>query len=862
MIGAVSVLAIAAPLPAAALDYLNVTVEPDNAVPSACFSFSTLLRREQKQVIETFVAIEPTLDHSVEIRGKDLCIGGFHYGETYHVRLKSGLPSTDGTFLPKDVQAEVRVPDRARQVSFAPGKTLLPFAKGVGLPLRSINVAKAHITLYRFNDRTMVDHITDDWFGHDLDAASQIEDNTTKVFDGSLDIVPVRNKEVSTTIPIDAFVKSLEPGVYVALASVGEGEANATQWFSVSDVGLTSVKTDSGLLVVARSLQTAKPKPGVVVKLFSRANEILGTYRADADGRVMIPGGLLLGEHGEAAKVVAAYDDGGGFAWLQVDAPSLDLSDLDIKGRTPPAANDAFVWTDRGVYRPSETVHLGALLRDRDAKPVTGVPMTIHVVRPDDIEVEAKPLDLSAASGGTLDFAMPDNAVSGTWRFWASAGDKTAIGQVEISVQDFVPPRLEAKVEANATALGADGSIAATVSADYFYGSPGADLSGSLEGTLQAAQPFSGLDGFEFGLVNEPFLPRALKAEDFTTDDKGVAHVTLTAEGLPDTSHPLEIALRATVNDVDGRPAVAQANGMLHTASRFIGIRSGFTQLSDGGEASFMVALVNGDGKPLPGEGLKWSLVKEDYTYSYFYRDGRWQSHSSIIDARTDGGDVALDQSGRGTIKARVGNGRWRMEVYDAAGKTASSVRFDAGWWASDVAENRKPEIMPVTVDAHPPEGKIRAMVEPSFAGRVLVMLDGNGLHGVKEIEMPKGGGAVEFEAADVPASGAYVLAIAVSPAGAVIPRLPVRAVGLAWVPGQAASHRLAVTIAAPAKIEPKTSLAVDVAVTGTASGEEAYVTLAAVDEAVLRMTVLRDARSGGSLSRPPRAGLRIARRL
>ncbi len=96
-----------------------------------------------------------------------------------------------------------------------------------------------------------------------------------------------------------------------------------------------------------------------------------------------------------------------------------------------------------------------------------------------------------------------------------------------------------------------------------------------------------------------------------------------------------------------------------------------------------------------------------------------------------------------------------------------------------------------MTLDAHPPAGKVRAMVEPSFAGRVLVMLDGNGLHGVQEREMPKGGGAVEFDAADVPASGAYVLAVAVSPAGAVLPRLPVRAVGLAWVPGASAAHKL-----------------------------------------------------------------------
>ena len=102
---------------------------------------------------------------------------------------------------------------------------------------------------------------------------------------------------------------------------------------------------------------------------------------------------------------------------------------------------------------------------------------------------------------------------------------------------------------------------------------------------------------------------------------------------------------------------------------------------------------------------------------------------------------------------------------------------------------------------------------------------------------MPKEGTTVSFGSQDVPASGAYVLAVAVSPAGAVVPRLPVRAVGVAWVAGQSASHKLDVTLDAPATIQPKTTLSVAVSAAGAPRDEPVYVTLAAVDEAVLRMT-------------------------
>ena len=832
--------------PSWAVDYLNVTVEPDRAVPSACLSLSSDLPRGSASALEPYVAIEPKTDHSLQVRGKDLCVNGLRHGQAYTITLKAGLRAADGSALSRTVPVSLVVPDRERQLSFDQGKTLLPFTKGVGLPLKSVNVAKAHIALYRFSDRALVDQIVNDWFGtavngYNLDT---IVERSTKVFEGSLAIATVQNKQVSTTIPVDQLVKGLQPGVYVALATP-EGEKpeadveRATQWFSISDIGLTTVKSSSGLLVSARSLGSAKPLGGVDLKLLSQANEVLGAYKTDRDGRFIIPAGLLRGEHGDAPKVLAALGADGQFTWLQLDAPALDLSDLDIKGRAPPETNDAFLWTDRGIYRPGETIHLGALLRDRNARSVSGLPLTLHIVRPDAIEVEKRSLDLASASGGTLDFAVPDNAYSGIWRIWASAGDKKEIGTISVSVQDFVPPRLEAKLSTPPGPLAAGAAIEATVAADYFYGSPGSDLTGQVEATLQpAVNPFKGYEDFSFGLTQEPFLPKALTAQDFTTDDKGRAAVVFPGEDTPDTTGPLQVTLHASVNDVDGRPAQVDLTKVLHTADRFIGLRAKFAGgLADGADAAFDVALVDGDGKPVGSDGVKWDLVKEDYQYNYFYRDGRWQSRETITDARVNGGELALNAQGRGAITARVTSGRWRLEAYDASGKVATSLRFGAGWWASSQSDNRKPEVMAVTLDAHAPPGVVRAMVEPSFAGRVLVMLDGNGLHGVQEREMPKGGGAVEFDAADVPASGAYVLAVAVSPAGGVLPRLPVRAVGLAWVAGASAAHKLDVALQAADVVHPKQRLDVDVAVTGAAPGEATFVTLAAVDEAVLRMT-------------------------
>ncbi len=829
-----------------AADYLNVTVQPDRAVPAACFSFTSPLPRHEGSAFEPFLSLDPKTDHSLQPRGKDLCLTGLAHGGHYTVRLKAGLPAADGSTLPKDVTVAVDVPDREARVTFDTGKSLLPYTKGVGLPLKSVNVSKAHIVVYRFGERALADQVGNEWFGQVLSGYSlaQIADRSTKLFEGRLDIASKPNQQVATTIPIDQLIKTLTPGVYVVTAirdgSTPEDDGErATQWFSISDIGLFTVKTDAGMLVSARSLQTAVPIKDVDVRLIARSNEVLASYKTDQDGRVMIPGGLLRGENGDSPRVLAASLARGDFTWLQIDAPALDLTDLDTKGRTPPGALDAFLWTDRGIYRPGETIHLGTLLRDAKAALVPTTPLLLHVVRPDGIEVETLKPDLATAGGGSIDIHVPDNAYSGEWTIWAGAGGKEHVGSVTVSVQDFVPPRLEAKLDAAAGPLDAAGPIQANVQADYFYGSPGAALTGQVEGTIQAASaPFKGFEDYRFGLVQEQFLAKSLTAQTFTTDDKGHATVTLQDDAAPDSTSPLEVALLATVNDIDGRAVTAQATRPLHTANRFIGVRTTFGYgVAEGADADFDVALLDPVGTPIGSSSLKWDLIKEDYDYTYFYRDGRWQSEEIVNDARQNGGEVTLGADGRGHITAPVTSGRFRLEVYDADGKTATSVRFGAGWWGGAEADNRKPDVLPVTIDASAPAGTIRARVEPAFAGRVLVMLEGNGLHQVQELTMAKGGDTVSFDAADVPASGAYVLAVAISPAGGVVPRLPVRAVGIGWVPGAAASHRLDVSLGAPDKIQPKSKLVVDVSVKGAPRDQPVYVTLAAVDEAVLRMT-------------------------
>ena len=144
-----------------------------------------------------------------------------------------------------------------------------------------------------------------------------------------------------------------------------EYDAIATQWFIVSDLGLSAYSGNDGIHVFVHGLATTEPKGLVEVRLISRSNEVLATRRTDGTGHAHFEAGLARGEGGMApAMLVASEQPRGDYAFLSLKTPGFDLSDRGVSGRAVRAGLDAFVYTERGVYRSGETVHATALLRD------------------------------------------------------------------------------------------------------------------------------------------------------------------------------------------------------------------------------------------------------------------------------------------------------------------------------------------------------------------------------------------------------------------------------------------------------------------------------------------------------------------
>lgn len=108
------------------------------------------------------------------------------------------------------------------------------------------------------------------------------------------------NKDITTAVPIGEVLPEMKPGLYVVRAwpenSKYGSNRGSTQWFIISDIGLSTLKAQNGLYGFVRSITSAEPMTNVSIRLLARNNEVLGTAKSDAKGMVHFEGGLLRGK--------------------------------------------------------------------------------------------------------------------------------------------------------------------------------------------------------------------------------------------------------------------------------------------------------------------------------------------------------------------------------------------------------------------------------------------------------------------------------------------------------------------------------------------------------------------------------------
>ena len=823
-------------------------VESNLAAPRICAKFNENLIKVGVDYA-TFVKL-PDQRLAVQAEDRSICMEGVAHGSRHTITFRKGLPAASGETLARDIDLTFYVRDREPAVRFPGRAYVLPRTNDAGLPIETINLNEVELTLQRVSDRNLLRTIQDGYFGRPL-SYWQFEafDNeiAETVWEGTGAVSNDLNIDMTTRLPLGDVVSGLPTGLYALTADLPGAdkydETSTTQWFVLSDLGVTTLSGVDGLHVFMRSLGDASAREGATITLLSRANRVLGTTTTDEAGYARFEPGLSRGSGG-AAPAMVTFESGDDFSFLSLTDPAFDLSDRGVEGRPPAPPVDLFLATDRGAYRAGETIHATALARGDVAQALPGLPVTAVLMRPDGVEYSRVTSTNDAAAGGhVFDLPLGQTVPRGTWKLVIKSDpDAPPLATQKVLVEDFLPERIDftqtlpdGPIILNDEKEGVD----LRIEARYLFGTPGAGLTVEGQVTLRARDEVEGYQGYRFGRYDERFDPRTDFFAGDKTDENGISVVDLYIQDVETRGRPFEARLTTLVMEGSGRPVERRFTHPVSSKGPMIGIKPQFEEdvVAEGTDAEFMIVGLAPDLTDQPMK-VRWTVNRVQTSYQWYNLYGDWNWEPTSRRSAIASGETAIG-SDPIKVSAPVEWGHYEIVVERLDGEyVASSSDFYAGWYAP-VDTQETPDTLDVSMDqpGYRSGETATLRIVPRFAGTALVTVMSNRLIALKAVEVQEGENLIPLEVTDEWGAGAYVSASVIRPANEPAGLNPSRALGLSYAKIDPGVKQLSVSLEAANKVAPNGALDVGIKVDGVAEGETAFVTLAAVDLGILNLT-------------------------
>ena len=840
------------------------------AEPLACIRMSRPLDPERSY--GDVVQVTPDMGHApaVSVRGDELCVaGGGFFG--HRITLLKGLTAKTGEVLAANADVDFTFGDKPPYVGFEGQGVILPRDESDGLGIETVNVSRLAVEVWRVPDRNLVrkeiaapDPSDEDSYSGEEDYGEDAPDDSGRVvWKGELAVQGRAGERAVTVFPLGAVLKELKPGAYVVKARDSSGAkgvkaedsgtsnpaASARRWVLFTDMALMAYSGSDATDVVVRSLKTAKVLSGVRVALVAKDGEDLASATSDAAGRVRFPHALFAGEGASAAKMLMAYGPRADFTALDLNRSPVDLSKADTSGRTDKtetgrtlkAAVDGFLYTDRGIYRPGETVHLVSLLRDAQARALKDRRGALVVRRPSGVEFARIRFDHADSGALTQDLALPKTAPRGRWRVVLDMdGVEEAAGETSFSVEDFAAQRLAVTVNADAQRpVTAGETRRIEVLARFLYGASGSGLQTQGEARLKAdPTPFPAFKDYRFGDEQHPFEEKLVEFGAGVTDGAGRAIQSFDAAQAGDTGQPLAVSVVASVFEPGGRPVRESATLKVRTRPLYLGVKSTSEGSGDHVSQSFDFVAVDGAGRRMAAPGTVYTLIAENWDYSWFQKDGRWAWRRTSRDVPIARGRLDLQAADApARVARRLPWGDYRLEVAEPGG--ARTVLRLASGWGEPAQGEEAPDTVRVSAGpkTYAQGDTVEVTLKAPYAGEAQVAVATDRLIDFKTVSVGRDGTTVRLKSNAQWGGGAYVLVSVIQPRDPAVTPKPRRALGVVYVPLEPRGRKLTVAFAAKPKLDSKAPVEVPITVQGLKLGAKAHVTIAAVDEGILRLT-------------------------
>jgi len=689
-------------------------------------------------------------------------------GRFIYVRLEKGLTAFGGYRLGDTQERLLRVPEYPRELRVVSQGSLLAMSGPKRLNLISRDVPAMKVEVSRLLPRQLqhlVSQTRGDFSNPEFNNYGFGEDNLTEKFSKTETLAKMPpGKPAYTALDLAPYLKNDgedRRGIFLLKLQAWD-EANnraistsqVDQWGDMVDAPVTDTRlivvTDLGILikrnldgsqdVFVQSVHSGKPVADARVEIIGRNGLPVLDRVTDAEGHVRFTSLKDFQREQQPVMVLARKEGDTSFLPLDYRVRELDMSRFDIGGvgnSSDKNALSAYLFSDRGVYRPGEEIRLGAIVRTQDWSPLPpGLPLLLEVTDPRGQVVRKERMPLTAMGLEEILHMTKPASPTGTWTFSLSIVKdqyrNDLIGSVTVLVREFEPDRL--KMTAHLSTEVAQGwvspdQLSARIDLQNLFGAPAE--SRRVTGTLRLSPTVPTFPQFPGYAFSDPQAAKEGFTEDLAetqTDEKGAAEFELRLDRFARATYRLQLVTQGFEAE-GGRGVAAEVTQLVSNMPFLVGVKTDGDLSYVGKNADRSASLIAVDPKLAKTEAKDLKLKRIEIKYvSTLVKQGngtfKYESRRREIGLS----DVALTVPAAGHKLALDAStpGSFAYLVFDAGGQQLARLDYTVAGEANLSARLEKNAELQLALSKkdYAPGEEIEFQVTAPYTGAGLITIE------------------------------------------------------------------------------------------------------------------------------------------
>lgn len=616
------------------LEITKIQAIPD-INPSIEIDFSQEIQSDN---LKDFVLIEPDVKAKISKSYNKLIINApFDRLQTYTLTLVEGIKASDGSKLKSNFTQDIVFTQIPPSIAFSQQGVFLPTNADKKISFKSMNVKKVKIKISRIYPNNITAYLYD----------NNLIGNKSYKDDGYYDGIYANFHRLGDEILQEEFDISFKPnqwvqnsfdlsnlpyneGIFIVELSFDENgvdytfpdgtsswrksrffnESRIQKHLVFSNIALIAQQINDKTEVLALDIAENKPLSSVNVQAISFKNQILAQDHTDNQGIAVL-------KTSESIMYLSATKDNN-TTILKLNAP-LSNDGFDVSGQSIQTNTNAYIYTDRGVYRPGDTAHINVIARANN-KPTTH-PIYLTLISPQGKEIVEKTALTDPLHGlYYYGFNIDKDAPTGLWKAKIQVGDSEFWHH--LSVETIVPNRIKVLIQSqDSIEMDKEDQLIYGIQSHYLFGAKAANL--RYETNLQIvpthfySQIFTGYTFTHPSSLNYSFSD----SHKGQLDSEGLAQDTFNLQNVENLNKNLRAYLDIKVFESGGRSVGARKVIDLNLYDSFVGLKAPQTRYVDiNSTIQIPVIALSNDGKTLiSNRNLQYKIYQNSYSWWWDY---------------------------------------------------------------------------------------------------------------------------------------------------------------------------------------------------------------------------------------------------